>query len=81
MKGRCMEYFERISEYLDGELDADLCKKIEAHLDECPECRECVGSLKRTIHLCREGGQERIPAAVLSRLKSNLHDCLKKDRV
>ena len=42
MKEDCKKYFERISEYLDGELDDEICREIEAHLKECTECRECL---------------------------------------
>ena len=35
--------------YLDGEMDEALCRRIKAHLDECPQCRE-QHRLWQTIH-------------------------------
>ncbi len=79
MKEDCKKYFERISEYLDGELDDEICREIEAHLKECPECRECLDSLKRTIELCKEAGKETIPSDIHERLRSNLREILNRN--
>ncbi|MCK4987994.1 MAG: zf-HC2 domain-containing protein, partial [Desulfobacterales bacterium] len=31
----CLEMFDRLSEYLDNELDEVTCKDIEKHVKEC----------------------------------------------
>jgi len=71
----CKKYFEKISEYLDGELDDRICKEIEEHLKNCPECLECLNSLKKSIQLCKKAGYEEMPADIRERLRSNLLDC------
>jgi len=38
-----------LSDYLDGELDADRCSQIEAHMADCECCREFVESLKASL--------------------------------
>lgn len=53
MQGECREYFEFISEFLDEELDESLNKKIKDHLEDCPECKDCIESLKNVINSCR----------------------------
>lgn len=75
MKEDCKKHFKRLSEYLDGELDAQACNEIESDLEKCPECLECLYSLKRTIQLCKEAGEEEMPADIRDRLRSNLKDC------
>lgn len=80
MKEDCKKYFERISEYLDGELDDDICHEIEAHLEECPDCRACLDSLKKTIQLCKEAVKEEIPPDIRERLRKNLRQLI-QDRV
>ncbi len=80
MKG-CKHYFEKISEYLDGELDQRTCREIETHLRECPECRQCADSLQKTIQLCRETSQEHIPAEMRARLKWALQECFERSRL
>ena len=34
----CSEALLRVYEYLDGEMSADDCRKIQAHLDDCGPC-------------------------------------------
>lgn len=76
MKEDCKRDFERLSEYLDGELDDALCSEIERHFRECPECRACVDSMRKTIRLCREAAIEVIPAQAKARLRVMLQECL-----
>lgn len=76
MNPECRTYFERISEFLDGELDRDLCAKIESHLQDCPECRKCLESLRRTIELCRRMAEEEIDPGALERLKRAVLEAL-----
>ena len=69
----CREYFEKISEYLDKELDDDiLYEKIADHLRECPACRDCFDSLRKTIDLCRRASRTKMPAEAKIRLKATL---------
>ena len=76
---KCKYYFDKMSEYLDGELGVNVCHEIEAHLKECPECRHCADSLKKTIQLCRETGKEKVPSEMRARLKSALQRCLNEN--
>ena len=71
---KCKKHFEIISEYLDGELDDEICHEIKAHLKDCPECQECLDSLKKTIQLCKEAGKEEIPSDIRERLRLSLPD-------
>ena len=41
----CLQSMERLSEYLDGELDANEYREIEAHLHSCPDCRKVMDEL------------------------------------
>jgi len=75
MKENCKKNFERISEYLDGELGPDACQQIEQHLMECPECQDCFDALKKSIALCRNSTREEIPKDMRERLRSKLRDC------
>jgi predicted anti-sigma-YlaC factor YlaD len=78
MSADCREYFARISEYLDGELDESVCRKIEEHLQDCPQCRDCLDTLKRTIRLCQATGRKGMPPETRQRLRESLKDCLER---
>jgi anti-sigma factor RsiW len=46
----CQEVFERLSEYLDGELSPQECAKMQAHLRDCGPCVDFVESLRKSIY-------------------------------
>jgi mycothiol system anti-sigma-R factor len=72
----CMKHIEHISEFLDGELDEATCEEIRAHLRECPACRECVESLKKTVDVLKRCPDESVPGDVHDRLKAALRRCV-----
>jgi anti-sigma factor (TIGR02949 family) len=80
MREGCKKYFKRISEYLDGELDKGMCQKIERHLQDCPECRDCLDSFRRSIQLCKETAKEEIPPDIRKRLRSKLRECFSQKK-
>jgi anti-sigma factor RsiW len=43
------EWTDRLSDYLDGELEAADEAAVEAHLRECPECNAVLNDLKRVV--------------------------------
>jgi anti-sigma factor RsiW len=67
---KCIELFEKLSEYIDDELDEMTCKDIERHVKECAPCNACLETLKRTMELCKNLENKPVPEAVSSRLKS-----------
>ena len=68
----CREIFERLSEYLDHELDPDLCSKIEGHLDGCEPCEAFLESLRRTIGHVGEARSEAMPDELREKLREAL---------
>ena len=80
MKEKCKKDFERISEYLDGELNADTCREIENHLRHCPECKDCVDSLRKSIDLCKSAAEEEITPAMKGRLRAALRNCFASEK-
>jgi len=53
----CQDLLNNISAYIDGELDDELCGKIEAHIESCPNCKVVVNTLKKTIQLYQDDGE------------------------
>lgn len=43
---RCVDVQERLSAYLDRELQPDLERSVAVHLDECLKCREYLADLQ-----------------------------------
>jgi anti-sigma factor RsiW len=54
---RCRETHSRLSDYIDGDLEADERRRVERHLRWCPRCRRVLASLTRTVSGLRRLGQ------------------------
>jgi len=57
----CRAIFERLSEYLDEELDPALCAAVDEHLDGCAPCQKFLESLRRTVTALHEIDPPRMP--------------------
>ena len=68
----CREIFERLSEYLDEELDPELCSKIEGHLGDCEPCVAFLESLRRTIGHVGQARSEALPEELREQLRRAL---------
>ena len=69
----CKDTLGILSEYVDGELDPELCAEIERHMAECGNCRIMVDTLRKTIILYRDYGHQEVPADAKARLFAVLH--------
>ncbi len=66
---QCRRLFEKLSEYIDHELDQSVCKMIERHMQQCKPCQACLISLKQTVALCREMKASTVPRDFSRRLR------------
>lgn len=65
----CRHLLGELSEYVDGELNSELCGELERHLADCEDCRIVVDTLKKTIYLVHAStGSETVPEDVRERL-------------
>jgi hypothetical protein len=65
----CLSMFEKLSEYIDNELDEMTCRDIERHVEECVPCKICLETLKRTVKLCNKVDSTPVPESVSLKLK------------
>jgi anti-sigma factor RsiW len=77
----CEGLLGSLSDYIDGELGAELCREIEKHISECDNCRIVVDTTRKTIDLVHASNdsQTGLPDDVRDRLfkRLNLDDYLK----
>ena len=45
----CREIVELVTDYLEGDLDADSTTALETHLDLCPGCVRYVQQIRETV--------------------------------
>jgi anti-sigma factor RsiW len=70
----CLELFDKLSEYLDNELDEVTCHEIEKHIKECVPCFICLQTLKRTVDLCKQAENRSIPKDFSKKLKEAIQN-------
>lgn len=68
----CSEIFAKLSEYLDGELDPDLCAEMAEHIRDCEPCVAFVESLKKSIGLVKGAPETVLPGPVRQELLAQM---------
>jgi len=78
----CQQLLGNLSEYIDGDLQAELCAEIEEHIKGCDNCRIVVNTLRKTVEIYEQTSaiSSDLPDPIRERLflKLNLEDFLKK---
>jgi len=64
----CKEFLQELTDYLDSAVDAELRRKLEAHISECPNCFVILDTTQRTIKVYKGMQPQEIPAEVHARL-------------
>jgi anti-sigma factor RsiW len=72
----CRDMAAWLSDYLDGDLQADLRAVIDAHRGDCPPCEAFIRTLARTVEAVRSTPREPLPEA----LKQSLAESLRRLR-
>jgi RNA polymerase sigma-70 factor, ECF subfamily len=68
----CPDTARLVSRYLEGELDAAACAKLEAHVNGCPSCGAACDTLRGALRTCRDIRGARVPAAVRASIRRAL---------
>ncbi|MDR7534396.1 MAG: zf-HC2 domain-containing protein [Armatimonadota bacterium] len=67
-----MHLGERLTEFVDGRLDATAAAEVERHLEQCAACRADLDSLRATLSLIRRADTPGPRAAFWHRLEVRL---------
>jgi len=65
---RCRQVVDKISEYIDGELDPELVRELEHHLEHCEDCRIVVDTTHKTVEVFCHTDPAPLPDDVRERL-------------
>jgi anti-sigma factor RsiW len=68
----CKEVIQRLSDYIDGELDPVLKQDLEQHLAQCRDCRIIVDTTRKTVEIYSNSEPLPLPAPVRERLMQAL---------
>ena len=66
---RCPDTARLVSRYLEGELDAEACAKLEVHVKSCPDCGATCATLREALVTCRSWRGEKLPVRIRASLR------------
>lgn len=73
----CLALFEKLSEFIDKELDEPTYREIDRHAQTCEKCRTCLETLRRTAELCGSLNEFSVPETFSARLLAYLKSRMK----
>lgn len=68
----CKDFLSELNEYLDETADADIRRRVEEHVSECPNCFVVFDTTKKTLQIYKGMEPQPIPQDVHSRLMAAL---------
>ncbi len=69
---KCKWFLEELNEYLDKSSDPELRKRVEEHINECPNCWVVFDTTKKTLEVYKGMEAQHLPQDVHSRLMDAL---------
>jgi anti-sigma factor (TIGR02949 family) len=69
---KCKWFLEELNDYLDESADADLRKRVEEHIQECPNCWVVFDTTKKTLEVYKGMEAQTVPDDVQTRLMKAL---------
>ena len=72
----CRQFVEDVTAYLEGALGDDIVARVDAHLADCPHCREYLREMRITIAAAGTIGKADIDA-MPSDLRNRLLDAFR----
>jgi anti-sigma factor RsiW len=70
----CLEVWREISNYVDGDIDAELRTRMEAHFKVCAHCKAVVDGTRNVVKLVADGIEYDLPNGFSQRLYNKVVD-------
>jgi anti-sigma factor RsiW len=68
----CLEVIRELSKYIDDDVETELRKQIEAHLEHCAHCTAIFDGTRNVITLVGDARSFELPIGFSLRLKEKL---------
>ena len=75
----CLHVWREISNYIDGEIDQELRRRMEEHFKGCEHCTAVLDGTKNVVRLVGDGRTFDLPAGFSERLKDRLREEIERD--
>ena len=64
----CKQFLQELNDFLDETTDQDMKRRLQAHVNECPNCFVIVDTTRRTMEVYKGMEPQAIPENVKARL-------------
>ncbi len=68
----CREVWREMSNYIDNDVDPELCRRMEEHFKGCEHCAAVLDGTRNVLRLVGDGRVFDMPAGFGDRLKASL---------
>ncbi len=68
----CREVWREVSNYIDNDVDPELCRRMEEHFKGCEHCAAVLDGTRNVLRLVGDGRVFDMPAGFGDRLKASL---------
>jgi len=68
----CLEVWREVSNFIDGEVDAELRARMEAHFKDCAHCKAILDGTRNVVKLVGDDEEYEMPAGFSSRLQEKI---------
>ncbi len=71
---KCDDLLKALNAYVDGQVEASICKEFRDHLARCNPCKVVVDNVRHTITLYKAGKPFELPASFHRKLDQMLEE-------
>ncbi|NYF80493.1 anti-sigma factor family protein [Granulicella arctica] len=68
----CTDFLSKLTDYFDGQIDADLLVKVKQHIAECHHCEVVLDTTSQTIAIYRDSEIYEFPSDLRERLHASI---------
>jgi anti-sigma factor RsiW len=68
----CFEVWREVSNFIDGEVCADLRARMEAHFKGCTHCKAILDGTRNVVKLVGDGVEYEMPSGFSARLRDKI---------
>jgi len=70
----CLEVWREVSNFIDGEVDAELRARMEAHFKDCAHCKAIIDGTRNVVRLVGDGVEYEMLPGFSSRLQEKIRN-------
>jgi anti-sigma factor RsiW len=74
----CTDFLAKLTDYFDGQIDAELLTEVKEHLGSCHHCEVVVDTTRQTIDVYRGHQPYEFPEDLSSKLRGAIMDRCRK---